>query len=131
MAHQMGAGCKESRYAVLSQSSRKRQTHRGCTSFGSAGTQRALALAQEQMKSQKQAQNQGLQLGTGQGQAQRMEDLVTSMEQGRWELARGGGGPEISCGAGGQQEGGHLVGGPSHLCWTMAPGPPREVQEAP
>lgn len=71
---------------------RSRQTHRGCTYFGSSGTQVALALAQEQVKSQKQAQNQGLQLGTNQGQTHRLGDLVTSTEQGREEQAGGGGG---------------------------------------
>lgn len=68
---------------------RNRQTHKGCTYFGSAGTQQALAFAQDQMKSQKQAQNQGLQLGTGWGQAHRVGDVVASMEQGREELAGG------------------------------------------
>lgn len=84
---------------------RNRQTYRGCTYFGSAGTQQTLALAQEQMKSQKQAQKQGLQLGTGQGQAHRVGDLVASEKQGREELAGGGGGPEISSGDRGQQGG--------------------------
>lgn len=104
---------------------RNRQTHRGCTYFGNSGTQLALALAQEQMKSQKQAQNQGLQLGTNQGQAHRVGDLVASMEQGREELAGGGGGVRDQLWGWGQQGGRHMVDGPPHPGWTMAPGPPR------
>lgn len=98
-------------YPKAARRGEKQANTSSCTYFGSAGP----GLSQEQMKSQKQAQNQGLQLGTGQGQVHRVGDLVVSVEKGRDQLW----GMGVS-----------RVDGPSDLCWTMAPWPPREVWEA-